>query len=75
MVHDLHHHELNAYCKDKNYKKVILLSPNLTPLLQSRDQGVWKKYFILLMIFEAVEEITNCNTNVLHWLNKLVLIQ
>ena len=21
MVHDLHHHELKAYCKDKNYQK------------------------------------------------------
>jgi hypothetical protein len=27
------------------------------------------------MIFEADEEITNCNTNVLHWLKKLVLIK
>ena len=36
MVHDLHHYELKAYCKDKNYKKVTLLSPNITPLLQSK---------------------------------------
>jgi hypothetical protein len=27
------------------------------------------------MIFEADEEITNYNTNVLHWLKKLVLIK
>jgi hypothetical protein len=24
-------------------KKVTLLSPNITPLLQSREEGVWKK--------------------------------
>jgi len=58
----LYHHELKAYCKDKNYKKVTLLSTQYNFSNQeTKEYG--KKYFIL---FEAVEEITNCNTNVLH---------